>query len=1740
MAEEAHQPPQIAPPSATGGAGPQFEAKVGAFYALSLLSGGEPRGVPGATIRTVEFQQRVAGHPLDDIVIKAINRDGSAATLEIQVKRSLTFTLSDGEFRQVVGQIWEAAQRTDFESTRYGLAAAIARTTTRIERACQEVLHWARQVPDGATFAEHIGRPGFASNEMREFVEVFRANLALAGAPTDDETVWRLLRRFQILVFDFESPGSDYEHRARERAGWLLSPDQADRAADLWSALIEYVGDSARAAGAKTRPELVSALQAERGYRFGELPDVRPVYARLAEEADHALGQINETVGGVRLARNGLIGQANASLETHRILHIQGAPGVGKSSVMKHLAARLQLEGRILVLRSGRIVPGGWLQMAHIIGWTGSLADLFNELGCGGGATLVIDNVDQIDDSADWATVSDLLTEATRSPGWRVIMTGGAGNDDWKTRLSAAVRLVPMASLSVGTLSDEEKAELAEQNGQLAVILAKDHPAKSVAENLFYLSRMIELGVGQDAGIATELDLAQLWWRYGGGRSEDDRRFARLKLLRAIGTQVLAHPSRIAFNVDDLDPATVPELLRLDSLREEIRGSTVAFRHDVLRDWTIGFLLRDDRALLAGLPSDKPMPTALARGLEIAARLTLADDPTGKRWLAFLKAAEAGGLQGSWRRPILLALPRSENSLVLFVALTPVLLESVELLREIIRLMLAVESEPLVTLIARVRPDISLPMAGANDLVIPKGLGWMSLVLWLVHQVQSESLPTELIPDVVKAFQAWLIATQNYGYRVNAEIVGILFDWLALLEGYTAPRTYRSINELPADLKISHVDDVRNEIRMIVFTLAHLNPDAAARYLSGLDADSVRYHDAQSLLRSPGTLPEAAPAQFAAFALAALIEKDDPDRFSSRRRGYYGPFEIHEHVFLDTSSEGGPFLGVLKSSPVDGLKLVRGLVEHATDWRRDQYREDRIAFPRLSIPFPGKEKSFEGDLAVYRWARSASPSLITTAALRALEIWGHQQIEAGRPFEEVLDDILGPDGSSVAFVAVAVDIALSHWKLAANVAWPMIATPELLQYDEDRFDQDIAGLDRLMDRGRQGNRASGGIDLDALPSRRTRLVDKIGRYVFGSDQATLASLRTALAQACERARANARNDEDPIDGLRPTAERALRMTDAASWAPVTLTLNDGTEAEVLQYQPAAEEQQRRQEHAARATANLQRFNTRLKIQAVFLERQETTADFLREAIEWAKAQQAAVEPEDADKADNYDIEWNRRAVVIAAALVARDYEGPDRDDVLAWARPILEAAPTQKDREYLGNSQVEYNTTAVAALGIVSLFLGEKDAATRDLVLNFAGYDHPAVLEAVGRHLADLGKADERIPRSIVRIIMARAVHPRRPLSIEGREDVERSRRETIDAAIDSERHWLNGEGAEPSWPELAPWRTRPRRRLRLPDFSAEDDEDDAPYEAPSHFVDERALGTMVQHLIGSTIGEVPAWIIELANHLMAWSDEANGPHGEDDRDRDNRPYTWNMQFFHFAGILSVALPHAEVVDLFLDRILKFKDEAFHDVIASFLRGYDGATLATDIKDPENPAGVRASVAERIKRGWNYRRLGREKGFMSETHAGDALNAMFYQPHRVANTGRPTIPANWPGLQETMATLTDLVVGAPTSGYLASLFLNLVESSHHKALVPFVAGATDAWCKAYGIDRNFWAEKNIGSRVCAWFDAVLSKDTSAHADLLIIADNLFRCLDILVQSGVAHARLLEDRITNPQVDRKAG
>ncbi len=372
---------------------------------------------------------------------------------------------------------------------------------------------------------------------------------------------------------------------------------------------------------------------------------------------------------------------------------------------------RLQDEGTLLVLTPGRIVGGGWLKMAHVIGCTVSRNELFNELGCGGGATLFIDNIDQIDDAEAWVTLRDLLRGVEECPGWRSVFTVRSENKEWRGNLPDDLREMPWQSVRVGEITDAEAGVLRAGNPALSALLSSTHPARAMARNLFHLSRMINPAApdGQsEPTLVNEIDLANAWWRFGGGRFEEGK-WERLKLLRTLGERAIQRPGLAAFNADELDSKTIAELLRVESLREDRAGATVAFWHDTLRDWTVGFLLVEKPELLTVLLTDRPLPGALSRGIEVAARLALQGDTTGARWLSLLANFERDGCHGSWRRPILLALPHSENALELFDRVEGALVaDKGRRLKDIIRLMIAVESEPLGKIIARSEPAIPI------------------------------------------------------------------------------------------------------------------------------------------------------------------------------------------------------------------------------------------------------------------------------------------------------------------------------------------------------------------------------------------------------------------------------------------------------------------------------------------------------------------------------------------------------------------------------------------------------------------------------------------------------------------------------------------------------------------------------------------------------------------------------------------------------------------------------------------------------------------------------------------------------------------------------------------------------------------------------------------------------------------------------------------------------------------------
>ena len=380
-------------PASSGPAGSHFEGQVGAHYLLSLLTRTEPRGLPGSMSDHVAFQRGAEGRPLDDIIVHAHNGDGTPATLEIQVKRGLKFTPSDSEFRKVVAQIAAASRRSDFLTTRYELAIAIARSSHKIDGPYQDVLTWARQIGDAQTFIDRIQRPGSANDDMRAFVKTFRSNLKEAGAPDDDQTVWRLLSKLQILVFDFTAQGSQSEELAKERVARALHPDDSARATEFWHNLVGLAIEVDSSGGDRTRDRLITDMT-KRSFRLAGDRQYTSAYNALAEASRNALNDIVDRVGSVMLMRSDRLAAVRTALDEGRYVEIRGDAGVGKSGLLKHLAQQLSAESQIIVLSPGRTTRGGWTAMRVVLGFEGTARDLLLDLVGGGGGALFIDGLD--------------------------------------------------------------------------------------------------------------------------------------------------------------------------------------------------------------------------------------------------------------------------------------------------------------------------------------------------------------------------------------------------------------------------------------------------------------------------------------------------------------------------------------------------------------------------------------------------------------------------------------------------------------------------------------------------------------------------------------------------------------------------------------------------------------------------------------------------------------------------------------------------------------------------------------------------------------------------------------------------------------------------------------------------------------------------------------------------------------------------------------------------------------------------------------------------------------------------------------------------------------------------------------------------------------------------------------------------------------------------------------------------
>jgi hypothetical protein len=1285
-----------ASPSASGPAGALFEGQVGAHYLLTMLAEADPRGLPGVLVNRVAFQQASEGYPLDDVIVHGVTNTGEPAVLEIQVKRTIRFAPGDAVFRDVVGQLAAAFASLDLSHDRHQFAVATERISFKITGPYQDVLRWAREIGSASTFIDRIKRNNVSSNDMRTFVETVRSHLAASGCSSDDEAVWQILRRFKILVFDYDAPGSQSAELAKERARHVLDPEDAGHASAFWKALTETAIRVAASGGELDRARLLKELAAVDNFRFLGSRRNRVPRETLAEASSLIARDLRRTIAGVTLARSAQLEAVRNARDAGRYLEISGGPGVGKSGLLGHLVQQVLSEGRAVVLSPERTIPGGWLAFKTALGIVAKPQAFLSDLASDGGAVLFVDSLDFFDDPGKRATVIDLVRSAADVPSLQVIVTARTGFDkeepNWLPT-DALDKLGRAPPIVVEELGPEEIEELKEAAPTLRALLADDHPARGIARNLFRLSRLLEVQ-GSASELRSEVDLLERWWSTADGVPEGRR--DRARILCDLTDAALAGHDHIETRGT---AAAIDALIASESLRE-LNVDWIAFRHDVLREWGVAARLHDDPTQLDRLPLVRPAPPSLARGVELGARLALERETDGQRWLSFLERVSSTDAHASWRRFALLTILRSELAFKLLQRAAPSLFDhDGALLRELIRTTIAVESQPLAETLAKLGVDIAAVPAGIYG---PVNGSWVRLAHWLL--VRRADLPLQALPEVVELFQS-LSASMFFADPLTPTMATALADWLDEIEdakdhnpfGADRPRFaiaygYQDLHKLAQDV-----------LQAFALMAARV-PERAERYLRGLRRRRNSEQTIADIMQFRGTFAQAAPTALVELTLASLIA--DPDNGERLRRNRISD-DVFSHLdsnFLPSSPAQGPFLDLLNAAPVHGLTLIRRLVSHAvgvlSKGRKPGENGLTLMLPNGARYFPWKR--------TYYWSRDADNCYAVESALMALEAWSHSRIERGDDPQHVIDDILGPNGSPLAFVLVAVDVLISHWPKTLQVAEPFLASPELLALDRTRQTRDLMpGVDLLGWGAFDSNEPVGPVNLASLKkrvSRRVPLERLLGEFIH-AEGANSENLRRQLNLAAMRLGPPVAGDTFAEPRL--MARYAINLTDPVNWRPKDQGL--------AYFSPPDEERHLAHLQAARATQT-EDFSIDAAIQSVLEEPQRSSTELAERAVAYAKRLQAEGSSESA-------LGSLANAKVSAAMMVARDGSDLLLEEHEVWIRSVFSDvfAGTEPDEARGMREGIRYNPVAIATLGMIHLWRRRKLEADRDLLLVLAG-----------------------------------------------------------------------------------------------------------------------------------------------------------------------------------------------------------------------------------------------------------------------------------------------------------------------------------------------------------------------------------------------------------------------------------
>ena len=654
------------------------------------------------------------------------------------------------------------------------------------------------------------------------------------------------------------------------------------------------------------------------------------------------------------------------------------------------------------------------------------------------------------------------------------------------------------------------------------------------------------------AGIATEVDLADAWWKAGAYNALPDRVGHRQRALVQLAQQGGRTLGR-RVTVKACDPSAVEELCHDGVVREISTGHTVGFCHDIYFEWAFLHLLMDRERDWTVELRNAGEPPVLGRVVELLSQLAYRDKGS---WEPDLKALEQSDLRPQWARAWLLgpfASPRFEDDQ--YQMSIAVFGNGAARLTKLAVWFQAEKTKPNPIVLQRAGiPDVVDTLRVADALAWPSDVAaWSWLVDWLL--ADQSRLPHAAAGDIVSVFEVWQHMLADTPNRRSAMVLTVAFNWLEDLEDRLHSETFRT-EFGPWEGGSERLEELEKRLRAIVLRAGRAYPKRICAYVERLRSRArLRGRDFAEVLNYAPILAEIGPELLADYVLDETLNElpevvaAQPIEMGSLHVPRVNYHDWHTlsikrdgRAFNVASPVEQPFAALFTSAPAEAMRLVRRLCNHAiAAWRQlHALKVNGAGRPiALTLDFPWGPQTFWGDQRVYQWYRAVNGPKPVECGLMALEAWALKELDVGRDVDEIIREVLeGQECCGVLGIAISVMLKVQR-PTPAGAA--IITSARLWSWDLWRWQQDrqypvnlIASplADRAaLDAVREGN---------ALPLRKLTLRALAPIFVLAPDDTLRSTVQEQIQGFAEA---------PPID-FEEQREDATRLSEARRTAEI--------------------------------------------------------------------------------------------------------------------------------------------------------------------------------------------------------------------------------------------------------------------------------------------------------------------------------------------------------------------------------------------------------------------------------------------------------------------------------------------------------------------------------------------------------------------------------------------------------------